>query len=95
MNSVKRAIVEVHKCTAFCTDLGLALTAATPEESVRDLADKIRQRDDGPYAIVLPYLGESFSVHWEDLKLPKPKEEDEFEYAQKISHRLQKDVSND
>src|SRR5678815_1830364 len=88
---VKRVVIEVHHNTAFCTELGVAATAATPEDAVRVLADRIRQSATEPVAISLPYLGETFSVGWENIKPPKPPE-DEFELAQKLAENRKEEV---
>lgn len=71
----------------------MACTADNAENAARQLQQQIRTRVTEPVVFEMPYIGQQFSMHWEDIKKPKPPEEDEFEHKQKITRILQKDIA--
>jgi len=90
---MKTIKVEIYKNTAFCVELAVASTGDNQEDAIHKLMKKIREMSAEQVVFSLPYLGRSFSMKWEEIKKPKPPELDEFEQAQKLHNRLQKDVA--
>lgn len=83
--------IDVYKNTAFTEEF--VCTGNNPEEAVKGLIAKIKSKYGPGIIFELPYLGQTFTPCWEDIKKPKEKVEDDFELAQKITYKLNKDLA--